>query len=413
MAEDRCMRVVVNQLPALGVKTGIGHYTVQLMRCLRAQTAPDESIEAFPSGWVRKFRRTCTDIRPWLEGNGEGQSDSAPEAPVRASVRNLVVQQLRQFGRSLMAKHFRLVTRRQRYDLYHEPNFIPLPTDCPTLVTLHDLSVLHHPEWHPADRVAHFERHFVRGLDRCDHFLAISDFGRQEVIDTLGIAPERVTRTYMGIRPGLGPLPPGQVQEVLRELALPPKYLLYLGTIEPRKNLLTLLQAYSALPAVIRARWPLLMVGNWGWNSADVAAYLQNEARHRGVIHLGYVKERHLPAIYNGARALVYPSLYEGFGLPPIEMMACGGAVLASTVGALQETVGSKAHLIGPSDRDGWRDAMLRVLTDDDWCRELRRGTMAVAQRFTWDRCAADTLRVYRRMTGRAEEKAPPLRAAG
>jgi alpha-1,3-rhamnosyl/mannosyltransferase len=261
--------------------------------------------------------------------------------------------------------------------------------------------------------VAHFERHFVRGLDRCDHFLAISDFGRQEVIDTLGIAPDRVTRTYMGIRPGLGPLSPAKVQEVLHELELPPKYLLYLGTIEPRKNLLMLLQAYSALPAVIRARWPLLMVGNWGWNSADVAAYLQNEARHRGVIHLGYVKERHLPAIYNGARALVYPSLYEGFGLPPIEMMACGGAVLASTAGALQETVGSKAHLIAPLDRAGWRDAMLKVALDDDWCDLLRQGTVSVSERFTWERCASDTLRVYRRMTGEAKEESPPLRAAG
>jgi alpha-1,3-rhamnosyl/mannosyltransferase len=406
------MRVVVNQLPALGVKTGIGHYTVQLMRCLRAQAAAD-IIEAYPLGWVRKIRRTCTDVRPWLEGKGETQVETAQGPNGHPRLRNFAVQQLRQFGRTLMAKHFRLVTRWKRYDLYHEPNFIPLPSDCPTLVTLHDLSVLLHPEWHPADRVAHFERHFVRGLARCDHFLAISDSGRQEVIETLGIAPERVTRTYMGIRPGLGPVSAGPVQEVLHELGLPPRYLLYLGTIEPRKNLLMLLRAYSSLPAELRTCWPLLMVGSWGWNSADVAAYLHNEARHRGVIHLGYVKERHLPAIYNGARALVYPSLYEGFGLPPLEMMACGGAVLASTAPALKETVGSKAHLLAPSDTDGWRNAMIRVVRDDDWWHSLRRGTIAVARPFTWDRCAADTLRVYRSMTGTAVPETPPLRAAG
>jgi alpha-1,3-rhamnosyl/mannosyltransferase len=409
------MRVVVNQLPALGVKTGIGHYIVQLMRCLRAQAGAD-CIEGYPQGWMRKVRRSCTDIRPWLEGNHKKQAETARDTPRPPSLRKTVVGHLRQLGRSLTSQHFRLAARRNRYDLYHEPNFIPLPADCPTLATIHDLSALLHPEWHPADRVAHFERHFLPGLDRCNHFLAISEYGRQEVIRTLGIAPERVTRTYMGIRPGLGPLPADKVDAVLREQQLPPRYLLYLGTIEPRKNLLTLLKAYCSLPATTRDRWPLLMVGSWGWNAAEVADFLHAEARHRGVIHVGYVKERHLPAIYNGARALLYPSLYEGFGLPPLEMMACGGAVLASTAGALTETVGGKAHLIDPLDLDGWRDAMALVLSDDDWWHDLRRDAATVARPFTWEQCAADTLTVYRRLTGQAEESADllrPFRAAG
>jgi alpha-1,3-rhamnosyl/mannosyltransferase len=295
-----------------------------------------------------------------------------------------------------MAQHFRLVCKLRGYDLYHEPNFIPLPCDQPTLATLHDLSVVLHPEWHPADRAAYFESHFHQGLARCSHFLAISEFGRQEMIRYLGIPPARITTTYMGIRPGLGPLPASHTARVLRQLQLPARYLLYLGTIEPRKNLLLLLQAYCTLPEKVRARWPLLLVGSWGWNTMGVADFLQREARHRGVLHRGYVAEQHLAAIYNGARALVYPSLYEGFGLPPVEMMACGGAVLASTAGALVETVGSRAHLIDPQDIDGWRRAMRRVVEDDDWWQELRSGTMAVARPFTWDRCAAQTWRIYR-----------------
>src|SRR5262249_2337622 len=98
--------------------------------------------------------------------------------------------------------------------------------------------------------------------------------------------------------------------------------------------------------------------------------------------------------------ALVYPSLYEGFGLPPMEMMACGGAVLASTADAVVETVGARAHLIDPHDVDGWRDALQRVVTDDDWWRALRQGVQALARPFTWDRCAAETLAVYRRLCG-------------
>jgi alpha-1,3-rhamnosyl/mannosyltransferase len=162
----------------------------------------------------------------------------------------------------------------------------------------------------------------------------------------------------------------------------------------------------------VRTLWPLLLVGGWGWNTAAIADYFHAEARHRGVMQVGYVPEAYLSAIYNGARALVYPTLYEGFGMPPIEMMACGGAVLASTAGAIKETVGSKAHLIDPCDRDGWRAAMLRVVEDTEWWRNLRTGVTAVAAPFTWERCAADTLNGYRLVLGQAQAPSPARRAA-
>jgi alpha-1,3-rhamnosyl/mannosyltransferase len=400
------MRVVVNRLPALKLRTGIGHYTTQLLRCIAEQTAPGE-VEPFPGDWVGRVCAAGAGARPRLDG---GPGGAAP--PALARLRGAALSGLRLGGRAFLAAYFRARCLRGRYDLYHETNFIPLPGDLPTVASLHDLSVLLHPEWHPRDRVAYFERHFRDGLRRCAHFLAISEAGRQEVIRHLGIAPERVTRTYMGIRPGLGPLPRAVVDAALRELGLPSRYLLYLGTIEPRKNVLTLLKAYCALPAPVRDRWPLLLVGGWGWNTADVAEYFHADARHRGVRHLGYVAERHVPALYNGARALAYPTRYEGFGLPPIEMMACGGAVLASTADALVETVGGRAHLVAADDLDGWRAALLRVATDDDWQQELRRGTEEVARPFTWDRCAADTLRVYRTLCGEAEAMPPrPLAA--
>jgi alpha-1,3-rhamnosyl/mannosyltransferase len=404
------VRVVVNELPALGRKTGIGHYTVELLRCLREQ-APDDQIHGFPRGWLRRARQRCARLRPRFEG---GRSNPPADGRM-ARMRSSLFEQVRHLGRELMTWHFRSVCAQERYDLYHEPNFIPLPSDRPTLATLHDLSVLLHPEWHPADRVAHFERHFHRGLARCVHFLAISEFGRQEVIRTLSLPPERVTRTYMGIRPGLCPLPRATVSAVLRRLGLPPRYLLYVGTLEPRKNVLLLLRAYCALPARLRAQWPLLLVGSWGWNTAGIAEYLHNEARHRGVHHVGYVGERDLAALYNGARALVYPSLYEGFGLPPLEMMACGGAVLASTAGALVETIGGHADLIHPLNLAGWRDALARVLQDDDWWHRLRQGVVAAAQPYSWDRCAAETLRVYHALcpgeAGRPERPVPHLRS--
>jgi alpha-1,3-rhamnosyl/mannosyltransferase len=394
------MRVVVSQLAGLGLRTGIGHYTIQLLRCLREQ-AGDDTVDGFPEGWAKKVREACGRARPYLDGSRRRQANESMggRPSSSAALRNFCMRHARQFGRSLTARYFRSTFARRRYDLYHEPNFIPFDGDFPTVTTVHDLSVLLHPEWHPADRVHHFEKNFKKGLKQSTHFLAISEFTRQEVIRTLGIRPAKVTRTYMGIRPGLGPLPEAQVSRTLQELGLPSRYLLYLGTIEPRKNILFLLRVFCSLPRAWRERWPLVLVGSWGWNSAETAEYLETEARHKGVLHLGYIAEEHLAAIYNGARALLYPSLYEGFGLPPIEMRACGGAVIAATAGAVAETIGGRALLLDPADADGWRSALLEVTENEDRWQALRQTDTELARLFTWDRCAMDTLAVYRRLT--------------
>jgi alpha-1,3-rhamnosyl/mannosyltransferase len=394
------MRVLVNGLAAAGPMTGIGHYTTQLLRCLREQ-ADGEEIHTFPNRLLRQARSLWSHVRSTFEGSNI-RPLARPASRAGAGWRGRAWRVLRASGQWLLARNFHSTCRRGGFDLYHEPNYIPLRSDLPTVATVHDLSVLLHPEWHPADRVAHFERRFRRGLKQCRHLLAISEFARQEIIRTLRLRPDQVTRTYMGIRPGLMPLPNSQVQEALRRLNLPSRYLLYVGTIEPRKNLATLLRAYRALDSQIRRAYPLVLVGNWGWNAGEVARLLDGKSAATEVIHLGYVPEHYLAALYNGARALLFPSLYEGFGLPPLEMLACGGAVVASTAGAVAETVGQQAHLIDPLDTDGWRCAMQRVVTDDDWWQQLRQGAVAAARPFTWERCAADTLRVYRQLCGNA-----------
>src|SRR5262249_8384586 len=156
-------------------------------------------------------------------------------------------------------------------------------------------------------------------------------------------------------------------------------YLLHVGTLEPRKNLLMLLEAYGDLPQEVRERHPLVLAGGRGWKCDEVLAHIEGEGKLRGVRWLGYVRERHLAALYCGARALVFPPLYEGFGMPTIEMLACGGAVLASTAGAVAETVGAQAHLIDPRDRHGWRDAMLKACRDAAWLAQLRQGAQQAA----------------------------------
>jgi alpha-1,3-rhamnosyl/mannosyltransferase len=159
-----------------------------------------------------------------------------------------------------------------------------------------------------------------------------------------------------------------------------------------------LMRAFCELPSDVRERCPLALAGGKGWNSQEVHAYLQDEARHKNVRWLGYVADADFPALYSGARALLFPTFYEGFGMPAVEMMACGGAVIASTAGAVAETAGAQAHLLDPKDHDAWRDAMLRVCTEDDWARRLADGAERHAARFTWEACAEATVTAYRRV---------------
>lgn len=203
------------------------------------------------------------------------------------------------------------------------------------------------------------------------------------------------------------PLPKDEVAEVRKRLQLPEKYLLHVGTLEPRKNLLMLLKAYCSLPNVDRDTCPLVLIGGWGWNFEPIQEFLESVGKHKNVVQPGFIPDDDLPALYNGARALVYPSWYEGFGLPMVEMMACGGAVVSSTADALVEVAGGHAHLVYPQDQDGWRDAMQEIIRDDDWCESLREGTQEWAARFSWDQCAADTLNVYRELCGRKTEQTP------
>jgi len=395
------MRILFHRQAAAGNKTGVGYYTSRLLEAL-AETPGTHQIDGFPHGWLWagyraravllplwerwRFRYQRLSRRAWL-----GALAAAPRQVVRCLV---------SCGRALLQRQLQAMFHAGRYDLYHEPNFLPVPTDLPTIVTLHDLSVLLHPEWHPPQRVKAYDRGFRRGLLQARHFLTVSDTVRKQVVRLLNISPSRVTRVYNGIHPHLSPLPMDYTTAVLRRLQLRPGYLLYLGTIEPRKNVLMLLQAYCSLPPVLRTRCPLLLVGGWGWKFQEVADYYQNYAREKGVLHLGYVPERYLPVLYNGARALVAPSLDEGFGLPCVEMLACGGAVLASDVEVFRETVGGQAQLLPSQDADAWRTGMAEVIRDDDLHTLLRHGATQAALPYSWKASALQTLAVYRALAG-------------
>jgi alpha-1,3-rhamnosyl/mannosyltransferase len=377
------MRVVMNGLAALKPKTGVGQYIVNLHRELDRQLGAG-TVGLFPGERIRSF------AKPKPSGG------SSPSGPIRKRIG----AGLKATAKSAAAVHFAAYSRAFRFDLYHEPNFLPFRSHLPTVVTAHDLSVLRFPDWHPADRVRAHSAAFIAGLERAAHVVVGSDTVRREVIGHLGLAPDRVSRVYYGISRDFRPLVRSACEQVRRRHALPDSYFLCVGTIEPRKNLLTALRAFVELPAAVRARCPLVLAGPWGWKSAETRDYFDSTARPAGAVQLGYVADDDLPALYFSAAALLFPTRYEGFGLPPVEMLACGGRVVASDIPVVREALGRYATFVNPNDVDGWRTALL---FHADTSTEPDPAAVRHARQFSWDRTARETVAVYRRVLGLAD----------
>jgi glycosyltransferase involved in cell wall biosynthesis len=381
------MRVLFNGASAIKPKSGVGHTTANLHRAL-CEHFPDDSFWLYPGERLTRLARrmVAKPQRPAVKGPG-----------TIVPGRSMVGEWAKNLAKAANRAALRTVARWGNFDLYHEPNFVPVRTHLPTVVTVHDLSVILHPEWHPADRVKLHEREFARGLESARHVVVVSHAVRRELIAHMGLTPERVTAVHWGIGGEFRPHTPAEIASVRERLELPPRFLLYVGTIEPRKNVRALLKAFRDLPAAVREACPLVLAGGWGWKSEPERELLA-ETRPLGVRHLGYVLDADLPALYAAADALLYPSYYEGFGLPPVEMLACGGAAIVSTADAVREVVGGHAAVFHPDDLEGWRDAMHRAATEPDWLAALRRGGTTHAARFTWENTARATFDVYQRV---------------
>jgi alpha-1,3-rhamnosyl/mannosyltransferase len=384
------MRVLFNGVSAIRPKTGVGHTTANLHRAL-TQIAPQDCFWLYPGEGIHRLavRYFNTPVQA-----------GALTTPPRPSRHSWPHRLLLRAARAGYASHFQLVARLGSFDLYHEPNLVPFSVPLPTVVTVHDLSVILFPQWHPAERVKRYEQAFAQGIAAASHILVDSHAVRSEALRVMGLNPNRVTTVYCGVASSFRPQSSAQIAAVRQRLELPERYLLYVGTIEPRKNLATLLRAYCDLPAYLRENCPLILGGSWGWKSEPERNLFESEGRHRGVRYLGYVADQDLPGLYAGAEALFYPSHYEGFGLPPIEMMACGGAAVVSTAAAVREVVGSNAPLLEPNDVAGWREAMRRTIMDRDFLTPYRRGAIAHASRFNWQAAATQTLTVYHSVLG-------------
>lgn len=286
-----------------------------------------------------------------------------------------------------------------RGNVFHSPNFFLPPGVEGGVITIHDLSVFRYPETHPPERHADYERQFKRSLEHAAELIAVSEFTRREVIELLSWPADRVIAIGHGVDARFAPRPPSALAGPLARYGLAPgHYALCISTLEPRKNIARLVEAYGALPAGARGRFPLILAGSEGWLSDDLRANIR-EAEHRGWLrYLNFVPDPDLPALYAGARLFVYPSLYEGFGFPVLEAMACGTPVVTSDRSSLPEVAAGAAMLVDPEDVAGLRDAIMRGLEDEDWRIRARSLGLEAARMRSWERCVSETVAVYRRI---------------
>jgi alpha-1,3-rhamnosyl/mannosyltransferase len=375
--------------------TGIGRYALELARRLPRHPGIDEVRYLGMLGWAR--------VRPT---DRAGQLEDALLAdPAFATLR-------RHLARSIWATNVydavsevwrRRLLRGVRDAVYHSPNYFLPDYDGPCVATVHDLSIYRFPETHPRARRRYFELAFERSLRRADALITDSEAVRQELIADFSLPPERVTAIHLGVDETFRPRPAEEVRPVLARYRLEPgSYTLSVATLEPRKKLDRLIAAYADLPAPLRARYPLVLVGAAGWLEGRIPAAIDRGRAAGWLRYLGYVPEADLPFVYAGARAMAMISIYEGFGLPVLEAMASGVPVLTSNCSCLPEVAGGAALLVDPDDLQAVALQLERLLTDDAWRARAIPSALRRCAGFTWHRCLERTVAVYVSVGARA-----------
>jgi glycosyltransferase involved in cell wall biosynthesis len=286
------------------------------------------------------------------------------------------------------------------FDLHHALAFAaPLWLRQPCAVTVYDLSFIHHPGRLPAARRLYLRLLTAITCQRAKAVFAISESTARDVVTTLRIAPEKVHVIAPGTdRRVYRPLPPDAVRAFRAAQGLPERFWLFIGTLEPRKNLPTLLEAYAALPD--SQRLPLILGGGRGWDCEPIFDAVARYNLGAWVRFPGFIPPADLPFWYNGAEAFIYPSVFEGFGLPVLEAMACGTPVIVSDASSLPEVAGDAGMRVKPDDVGAWTAALARAADDADWRQAARERGIERAARFTWSEAARRTAAVYRSIVG-------------
>jgi glycosyltransferase involved in cell wall biosynthesis len=365
---------------ARGNKTGIEEYTCQLLSRLLPLDA-SLRFKLFYSGWKKEVLEY-----PWLHLS-------------QVELHELRVPNRLLDGSSRFLRFPPLDLLVGGVDKFFSPHIFLSATTPRTerIVTFHDLSFEKYPEFYSFQKnFWHFSMAPRRQAARARKIIAVSDSTRQDLVDIYGVDPERIRVIYSGLAPAARrTVGEKEEEEVRRRYRLPADYVLYLGTLEPRKNIISLLQAFAQLKergALRGSGCKLVIAGSRGWLYKDIFRTAQDLLCRDDIIFSGFIEEKYKPALYRMARAFVYPSFYEGFGFPPLEAMAQGTPVITSAISSMPEAVGDAALLFNPSAPQELQQALEQVLTDPSLARSLAERGKERASAFDWNRCAEETL---------------------
>ncbi|MBM5789704.1 glycosyltransferase family 4 protein [Candidatus Parcubacteria bacterium] len=376
------MRILVDiRHLASSEPSGVGEYTVQLLRSL-LRVDRENAYVLFSSG----------KKKPTMEG--VGGSEDGRVTPIHLPTSNKFLNL-----RSLILHHPSLNQFvREGVDLIFLPNLniVTLPEEIPTVLTLHDLSFQHFPElysrrmrlWHHATAPEALAK-------RAGHIITPSHATAQDVCETYGVNPSCVTTIAHGVHEAFSPLMQARDHGVRSRLKLPRRFALFVGTLEPRKNLLGLIEAVRQYRERAHDDLSLVLAGKWGWKSASVRHRLYKNDVRGWVRTLGYVKSEDKPALYRSAEVLIWPSLYEGFGLPVLEAMASGCPVITTRTSSLPELTGNAAILVDPLHTGDLADALAQLLSSSPLRQTLRESGLTRASQFSWEKTAKKTLDVF------------------
>lgn len=373
------MRICIDYTSAVQQRAGIGRFTRELAGALLAARSPHDVVLLRPKGEAR----VAAGIPPGAE---------VRTLPVTAWVAAVLWHRLR------VPAPVEWFTG--SCDIFHAPDYVLPPLrNAKGIVTVHDLGFVRNPAWSVPSLARYLTRAVPQSVRRADLVLADSEATRHDLLAWLDLAPERVEVLYGGVGSEFRPVTDAEeVRRVRRRYGLDQPYLLTVSTLEPRKNLVRLLEAYALLRGRHSAAPDLVVAGGEGWLFEEIYRRADELRLRESVRFLGYVPESDLPALLSQTRAFVFPSLYEGFGLPPLEAMACGVPVAASDAPCLPEVLGDAALFFSPLDVSGMADALGRILTDEGLRADLISRGQRRARVFSWERAARQLLAIYERV---------------
>lgn len=375
------MKIILSVEPVRFPLTGIGRYTYELARHLQQTTE-------------------LTDLRFF---SGRKFINELPQAEEQSGQKHRLKRLVQE--NYIASEAYRLLMPKLKahaltgYDsyIYHGPNFFLPPFAGPKVATFHDLSPFTWTQCHTPQRIHYMQQELKKTLNSANALITDSEYTRQELADYFSWPIDKIHAVPLACGEEFYPRTAEELNPFLAQFGLKKDaYMLFVGTIEPRKNILALLDAYAMLPMNLRQKWPLILTGYQGWRSEEIHTRIRQAEQEGWAKYLGFLPAEQLPLLFSGARLFVFPSLYEGFGLPVLEAMASGIPVVCSNSSSLPEVVGDVALMTEPENIDNLSQLLKRGLEDEIWRLQARERGLERSKFFSWTRCAQATIEVYR-----------------